>query len=321
MQIPVRIVLVEPSHPGNIGASARAMKTMGLEELVLVAPRDFPSAEATARASGADDVLARARVVDSLADAIGDCGFVAGASARLRHLSWPAADPRRGAATLWERSLYTTVAMVFGPERSGLTNEDLGRCNQVVHIPANPAYSSLNVAMAVQVLCYELRMAALDHQMGAEQSTRPAQETDAAQAAHTADALEAPIAAAASQAGPTADLWDAAPTVGTNAAQAAVRGAVRGAAKETGRKSPPATAAELEGFHLHLESALRAAGFLKENRSRQLKLRLRRIFQRSSLDRNEINILRGALTALAGDRRREPLPTPNPPGDRRGSGK
>ena len=299
MQIPVRIVLVEPSHPGNIGASARAMKTMGLEDLVLVAPRDFPSAEATARASGADDVLARARVVDSLADAIGDCGFVAGASARLRHLSWPVADPRRGAATLWERSLVTTVAMVFGPERSGLTNEDLGRCNQVVHIPANPAYSSLNVAMAVQVLCYELRMAALDHQMGAEKSTRPAQETDAAQAVHTADALEASSAAAARRAGPTADRRDAPTTVGGNAAPAAVRGA----ANEARRKSPPATAAELEGFHLHLESALWAAGFLKENRSRQLKLRLRSIFQRSSLDRNEINILRGALTALAGDRR------------------
>ena len=179
MQIPVRIVLVETSHPGNIGAAARAMKTMGLDELVLVAPRDFPSADATARASGADDVLARAGVVDSLGDAIADCGFVAGASARLRKLSWPVVDPRAGAAALCEHARHTKVAIVFGPEHSGLTNEDLGRCNQVVHIPANPAYSSLNVAMAVQVLCYELRMAALERPVG-NGSTAPEAEPDTA---------------------------------------------------------------------------------------------------------------------------------------------
>ena len=298
MRIPVRIVLVETSHPGNIGASARAMKTMGLDELILVAPRDFPSAEATARASGADDVLARARVVDSLADAIADCGFVAGASARLRRLSWPVADPRRGAATLWKQALDTSVAMVFGSERSGLTNEDLGRCNQVVHIPANPAYGSLNVAMAVQVLCYELRMAALEHQVGAEQAPRHAQETDAEQAMRRAHTLDAPPAPAVLQAGPATGRPHSGPTVGGTAAPAVEQNA----ANALGRESPPATAAELEGFHLHLESALRAAGFLKENRSRQLKLRLRRIFQRSGLDRNEVNILRGALKALAGDR-------------------
>ena len=246
MHIPVRIVLVETSHPGNIGASARAMKTMGLDDLVLVAPREFPTAEATARASGADDVLARARVVDSLADAIADCGFVAGASARMRRLSWPVVNPRLGASTLWEHAPDTAVAMVFGPEHSGLTNEDLGRCNQVVHIPANPAYSSLNVAMAVQVLCYELRMAALERQ------------------------------------GPVDDE-------------------ARGLAEE----APPATGAELEGFYRHLETALTAAGFLKPDHPRQLKLRLRRLFQRSGLDRNEVNILRGMLTALEGSRKED----------------
>ena len=282
MQIPVRIVLVETSHPGNIGASARAMKTMGLDELVLVAPREFPSAEATARASGADDVLASARVVDSLSEAIADCGFVAGASARRRRLSWPLVDPRRGAASLWQQAPDTSVAMVFGPEHSGLTNEDLGRCNQVVHIPANPAYSSLNVAMAVQVLCYELRMAALE---------RP---VDAQQTAHRAHAPDTPAAKAVSEAESDAGSRDSAK---------ALERVARVAASETDRESPPATAAELEGFYLHLESALEAADFLREGRSRQLKLRLRRIFQRSGLDRNEVNILRGVLGALEGGRK------------------
>ena len=278
MQISVRIVLVETSHPGNIGAAARAMKTMGLDELVLVAPRDFPSADATARASGADDVLARARVVDSLGDAIADCGFVAGASARLRKLSWPVVDPRAGAASLQKHAGETKVAMVFGPEHSGLTNEDLGRCNQVVHIPANPAYSSLNVAMAVQVLCYELRMATLD---------RPA---DAEQAARRTHASETPSRSTAPDAEPASGLRDAAAATGPDAAGATA-----------GRDSPPATAAELEGFYRHLESALRVAGFLREGQSKQLKLRLRRIFQRSDLDRNEVNILRGAVAALEND--------------------
>ena len=159
MPLPVRIVLVETSHPGNIGASARAMKTMGMDDLVLVAPKQFPCADATARASGADDVLARARVVASLGEAIEDCGFVVGASARMRSLRWPTVDPRTCARTVREQAADSSVAIVLGPEHSGLTNEDLGRCHQLVHIPANPEYSSLNLAMAVQVLCYELRMA------------------------------------------------------------------------------------------------------------------------------------------------------------------
>ena len=235
MQIPVRIVLVETSHPGNIGAAARAMKTMGLDELVLVAPRDFPCADATARASGADDVLAQARVVDSLGDAIADCGFVAGASARLRKLAWPVVDPRAGAEALHKHAGETKVAMVFGPEHSGLTNEDLGRCNQVVHIPANRAYSSLNVAMAVQVICYELRMAALE---------RP---VDAEQAAGRAHASATP---------PPSTTPEAEPAAGPRAAAEATGWDVAGA---TGRDSPPATAAELEGFYRHLEKALSAA--------------------------------------------------------------
>ena len=159
MPVAVRIVLVETSHPGNIGASARAMKTMGIDDLVLVSPKEFPCAVATARASGADDLLERARVVSSLNEAIVDCGFVVGASARLRSLPWPTVDPHTCARTVCERATGNIVAIVLGPEQSGLTNEDLGRCHQLVQIPANPDFSSLNLAMAVQILCYELRMA------------------------------------------------------------------------------------------------------------------------------------------------------------------
>ena len=160
MDIPIRIILVATSHPGNIGASARAMKTMGLTDLVLVRPARFPDAEATARASGADDVLSRARVVDGLAEAISDCHFVLGASARPRSLAWPTVGPREAAQLAWRETPRGQVAVVFGPEQSGLDNEHLARCQQLVQIPANPGYSSLNLAMAVQVISYELRMAA-----------------------------------------------------------------------------------------------------------------------------------------------------------------
>src|SRR5690606_1733105 len=113
----------------------------------------------TARASGADDILERAAVHASLAEAIADCGFVVGASARLRSVEWPTVDPRTCAESIWREIYGNRVAVVFGPEQSGLTNEDLGRCQQLVHIPTQPGFSSLNLAMAVQVLCYELRMA------------------------------------------------------------------------------------------------------------------------------------------------------------------
>jgi TrmH family RNA methyltransferase len=234
VQIPVRIVLVEPSHPGNIGAAARAMKTMGLSEMALVAPKIFPTQEATARAAGADDVLADARVTRTLVEAIGDCGFVVGASARLRSMRWPVVDPRTCAEAVWRQVAHTKVAIVMGPEQSGLTNEDLGRCQQLVHIPTDPEFGSLNLAMAVQVLCYELRMAQVR--------------------------IQAPPVEA--------------------------------------REAPLASAADLEGFHLHLERVLADAGFLHADHQKQLKLKLRRLFHRARLDQNEINILRGALTAL-----------------------
>ncbi|MGH8167881.1 MAG: RNA methyltransferase [Woeseiaceae bacterium] len=155
----VRIVLVGTTHPGNIGGTARAMKNMGLSELVLVNPRYFPHADATARASGAENVLQHARVVASLAEAIGDCSYVAGASARPRTIGWPTMTPRECAERLSKESRGGTVAVVFGSEKAGLTNDDLDRCHTLVTIPASPEFSSLNLAMAVQILAYELRVA------------------------------------------------------------------------------------------------------------------------------------------------------------------
>ncbi len=243
IHIPVRVVLVETSHPGNIGASARAMKTMGLRELVLVSPKSFPSADATARASGADDVLAGATVHASLSEAIADCVHVVGASARSRSLQWPTIDARSCAAQLWDRAAAGPVAVVFGPEHSGLTNEDLARCHELVHIPANPDYSSLNLAMAVQVVCYELLMAHSE-----------------------------------------IESW-------------------RAGLGEEQRDAPLATADEVEAFHIHLEDLMQRTGFLNPDHPRQLKLRLRRIFNRAQLDQTEVNILRGLFAAADPDKR------------------
>jgi len=155
----VRVVLVETSHPGNIGAAARAMKNMCLEDLYLVRPSVFPHAEASARASGADDVLARARVCSSLEQAVQDCSLVVGASARQRTIAWPMLNPRELAARVLAAGPDETAALVLGRESSGLTNSELERCNFLVHIPANPDYSSLNVAAALQILTYELFVA------------------------------------------------------------------------------------------------------------------------------------------------------------------
>jgi len=231
----VRVVLVNTSHPGNIGAVARAMKNMGLQQLILVEPTEYPSAEATARASGADDVLASARVVPSLTEAIGDCALVVGASARPRTISWPTLDPRTCAERMIAVAATEPVALVMGRERTGLTNAELEHCHYLVNIPANPDYSSLNVAAATQVLVYELRMAALAQ----------------------VNACETP--------------WRS--------------------------DHPFATTEELEGLYAHFERALTRLRFLDPDNPRQLMRRLRRLFNRSQLDRMEVNILRGILSA------------------------
>ncbi len=228
----IRIVLVHTSHPGNIGATARAMKNMCLEQLVLVQPAQFPSAEATARASGADDILARARCCNTLDEAVADSALVIGASARLRSLPWPELDPRQCAQQVLSASAQMPVALVFGREQSGLSNEELERCHALVHIPANPDYSSLNLAQAVQVITYELHMAHLPGE------------------------------------------WTGSPP-----------------------EFPPCTAAEMERFYTHLEQAVVDLEFLDPARPGQLLRRLRRLFQRARPDTNEMNILRGILSA------------------------
>lgn len=159
--LPIRIVLMHTSHPGNIGAVARAMKNMGLRQLHLVQPREFPHPEAIARASGADDVLDQAVLHADLHSAVADCGLVIGTSARRRHISFEPMEPRECAQLSVTRAQHgDAVALVFGTERTGLTNEDLALCGALVTIPTSDEYSSLNIAMAVQILAYELRLAA-----------------------------------------------------------------------------------------------------------------------------------------------------------------
>ena len=233
----IRIVLIETSHPGNIGAAARAMKCMGLTHLCLVQPGRFPCAEATARASGADDVLAGAVVCGTLEEAITGCGLVIGASARQRRIPWPLLDPHETAARVLEAaSADTDCALVFGREHSGLTNEEMELCQYLVTIPTNPAFSSLNLAAAVQVLCYELRQCA-----GAELET---------------------------------------------------------VAGSRDSRVPSATAEDMERLYQHLEQVMIATGFLDPAKPRRLMRRLRRLFSRTGLDRQELQILRGFLAAI-----------------------
>ena len=155
----VNIVLVGTSHPGNIGSAARAMKNMGLDRLRLVAPERFPATEATVMAAGADDVLGRARVFPDVSSAVADCGLVVGTTARSRHLPWRVVEPRQAAREIAGASATGEVAVLFGAERTGLTNEDIERCQLLLTIPTGQAYGSLNVAMAVAIVAYEILLA------------------------------------------------------------------------------------------------------------------------------------------------------------------
>jgi len=158
-ELPIRFVLFEPTHPGNVGAAARAIKTMGFSELLLVNPACEIDGVARARSSGALDVLTSARIVPTLAEALDGCGYVVGTSSRRRRLAWPELDPRECATEVVAASHHKPVAIVFGAERAGLTNAEMDRCNALVFVPCNPEYSSLNLAMAVQIIAYELRWA------------------------------------------------------------------------------------------------------------------------------------------------------------------
>jgi TrmH family RNA methyltransferase len=235
----IRIVLVDPNHPGNIGAVARAMKNMGLHELRLVRPKFFPNADATARAAGAEDVLEAAQVHDDFADAIADCGLVVGTSARQRHLPFELVEPRDCAAQIVQASRSGGAAVIFGSERIGLTNVELARCNLLATIPTDPRYSSLNLAMAVQVFAYELWLAG-----------RP------------------------------------------------------GAPEIAPLDVPLASAAEMARLYEHFEQVLEYVDFRDRTGGGHLMARIRRLFNRAVLDQNEVNILRGVLTAVQARRRR-----------------
>lgn len=161
----IRIILVQTTHPGNIGSAARAMKTMGLTQLYLVAPEKFPHPKANELATNAVDILEQAIIVDSLEEAIAECTLVVGTSARTRTIPWPVITPRDLASQIRreQAAAATKTAILFGQEQSGLTNEALQRCHLHVQIPTNPDYSSLNLAAAVQLIAYELRLASLDN--------------------------------------------------------------------------------------------------------------------------------------------------------------
>jgi tRNA/rRNA methyltransferase/tRNA (cytidine32/uridine32-2'-O)-methyltransferase len=243
--ISLRFVLIDTSHPGNIGAVARAMKNMALADLVLVNPRQFPDAEATARASGADDVLARARVVPTLAEALEGCGFVMATTARERDQVFRVYEVREAAVRLVDEARSAapagqSVAVLFGTERFGLTNEQLQSAHALLRIPANPEYESLNIAMAAQLIGYEILMAR--------------------------------------------------------------RGAA--GAPSVPREVPLAEAAAMERLYAHLQEVMDEVDFRDRTASgTHLMNRIRRFLNRAELDANEVNILRGFLTAVQNRRR------------------
>lgn len=233
----IRIVLVNTSHTGNIGSAARAMKTMGLKHLYLVDPVTPPDGKSHALAAGATDVLAKAIIVDTLEEAIADCGLVVGTSARSRTLSWPMLDSRECGAKLIQEAQNFPVALVFGRENSGLSNEELQQCNFHVCIDANPEYSSLNLAAAVQTLCYEIRM-------------------------HYLDVQRAPYAHVAKQ------------------------------------ESEYPLSKELENFYGHFEETFAKAGFIRSKHPGVIMSKVRRMFNRTRLESQELAILRGMMSAV-----------------------
>ncbi len=229
----IKVVMVGTTHPGNVGAAARAMATMGFARLVLVAPACRVDETAYARAKGAIDLLDRCETRATLADAIADCEFAVATSARQRSLSWPTLDPGEAATRLLACDDATSAAIVFGREQSGLSNDELQLCQAMVTIPTSPDFSSLNVASAIQILCYEIF-----HRDAPAVPEAPSDPDDRA-----------------------------------------------------------ATSAELEGFFAHLQASLEGTGFIDPARPGQIMQRLRRLYLRAGLSRNEVNILRGVLAA------------------------
>ncbi len=227
----IRVVLCQTSHPGNIGSTARAMKTMGLHRLYLVRPKHFPDAEANSLAVNAGDVLEDAIVTETLEDALADCQFVIGVSGKERSLSQQVMTVREAAQEVKHIAGESQVALVFGTEMSGLTNAEADRCHVLATIPANPEYTSLNLAQAVQVMCYEIRMAV-----------------------------------------------------------------TTGALHYTEKASELATQDDLERFYEHLREVLEHIGYINPRAPKKLFERLRRLYGRTRLEKEEVNLLRGILT-------------------------
>lgn len=232
----VKIVLVETSHTGNMGSAARAMKTMELSNLCLVNPVIKPDSQSISLAAGASDIIKNAAIFSSLEEAIADCSLVIGTSARPRTLQWPNLTPKECGNKIIHEAINAQVALVFGRERVGLTNNELQKCHYHVGIPANPEYSSLNLAMSVQVLCYEIRMSMLSLQ---------AQQTEL---------------------------------------------------NMTTTEYPKDI--DIERFYQHLEQTLLQTGFINANHPGKIMGRLRRLFTRTRIDQQELNILRGILTSI-----------------------
>ena len=246
----IRVVLVEPSHPGNIGAVARAMKTMGLTNLIMVRPKKFPHYEANKRAAGAESVLMEAQVVDDINQAIAECTLVLGTSVRDREVSWPTVSPNEaGAQVATHLAAHEdhASAILFGRESSGLTNEELDLCQTQIRIDANLDYSSLNLASAVQIICYEMRMAVLPTIVGDQEMA--------------------------------------------NSTRAQLR--QRSASKQL-----------LDGHLQHLQDTLQTLDFVKSNPPTMLMRKLTRLYNKADLSIEEIQILRGILSAIQNQQQR-----------------
>lgn len=245
----IRVVLVEPTHPGNVGAVARALKTMGLHRLVLVKPKKFPHYEATKRAAGAQDVLDSAVVVETLDEAVADCTLVLGTSVRDREVAWPTENPHRCAVNVYqhlvegqEQDSVQQVAILFGRESSGLTNAELDLCQAQIRIPANADYSSLNLASAVQIIAYELRMQCVNGETG---------------------------------------------LINTSLESTSLE-----------PKQQMATKLQREGYIEHLQKTLEALHFIKAKPPTVLMRKLVRLYNKANLTVEEIQILRGILSAI-----------------------
>lgn len=232
----IRFVLSNTSHAGNIGAAARAMKVMGMDGLHLINPTDYPSAEATARASGADDVLYNAAVHESLDAAIAPCTLIMGTSARNRGMDIEIIDMHEAANMLVAAADSQQVALIFGKERYGMTNEEMQRCHYLVKYPANPEYSSLNLGAAIQVAAYELRMQSLQQQSEPESVTT--------------------------------------------------------------QTAPFATAEKMQSFYAHLFDIMEKTEFMKDDNKKSLEEKIRMMFNRLRIEKHEMDILRGFLSAV-----------------------